>query len=43
MKQLQGKDLDTVELEPISLNLPCLKELGAQWLVEAAKYMSVNP
>ena len=43
MKQLQGKDLDTVELEPISLNLPCLKELGAQWLVEAAKYMSANP
>ena len=43
MKQLQGKDLETVELEPISLNLPCLKELGAQWLVEAAKYMSANP
>lgn len=43
MKQLQGKDLETVELEPISLDLPCLKELGAKWLVEAANYMSENP
>ena len=43
MKQLQGKSLETVELQPISLNLPCLKELGAKWLVEAASYMSENP
>ena len=35
--------LETAELQPISLNLPCLKELGAKWLVEAANYMSENP
>ena len=40
---MQGKNLDTVELQPIPLNLPCLKELGAKWLVEAANYMSENP
>ena len=40
---MQGKNLDTVELQPIPLNLPCLKELRAKWLVEAANYMSENP
>ena len=40
--QLQGK-LETVELEPISVDLLCLKELGAKWLVKAANYMSENP
>ena len=40
LKQLQGKSLETAELQPISLNLPFLKELGAKWLVEAANYMS---
>ena len=43
LKQLQGKNLDTVELQPIPLNLPCLKELRANWLVEAANYMDENP
>ena len=40
---MQSKNLDTVELQPIPLNLLCLKELGAKWLVEAANYMSENP
>ena len=32
-----------MELQPIFLNVPCLKELGTKWLVEAANYMSENP
>ena len=30
LKQLQEKDLETVELQPIFLNLSSLKELGAK-------------
>ena len=32
LKQLQEKDLDTVKLQPITLNLPCLKEIEERWL-----------
>ena len=34
------EDLDTVKLQPISLNLPWLKELEGRWLVEAVNYMN---
>ena len=44
MQQIQGRrDVGEVELNPIDLSLPCLKELGAQWLVEMAEYISDNP
>ena len=43
MDQLQGRDPVTTELEPISLGLPELRELGAKWLVQMAEYISANP
>ena len=44
MQQIQGRrDVGEVELSPIDLRLPCLKELGAQWLLEMAEYISNNP
>lgn len=43
IKQLEGKDLESTELEPISLDLAVLKELMAQWLVDMADYFAINP
>ena len=43
MKQLDGKENETVDLDPISLGLPILRELGAKWLVEMAEYFEENP
>lgn len=43
-KQMEGSaDLNTVELDPVDLSLPLLKEKGAQWLVESVDYLSENP
>ena len=42
-KQLQGKDVESVELEPINLCFPAVKELSTKWLVEMADYISDNP
>ena len=44
--QLEGRDMDdleTSELQPINLAMPVLKEVGAEWLVEMADYISDNP
>ena len=41
--QLEGNDIDSIELQPISLGLPHLKELGAKWLVEMAYFISEKP
>ena len=43
IKQLNGKDIETTELEPIGLNLATLRELMAKWLVEMANYIAENP
>ena len=46
MDQLEGRDIDdfeVVELQPINLGMPILKEIGAKWLVEMADYISDNP
>ena len=43
MQQLQGQDLDSTELEPISLNLPCLKLLSAKWIIAAVDHVADNP
>ena len=43
IKQFCGKDIDSVELQPIKLCLAELKVLGAKWLVEMAEYISDNP
>jgi len=35
--------LNQIELDPIDLGLPALKELGAQWLVKMVQYIEDNP
>ena len=42
-KQLQGNEIESVDLQPINLGLPVLKELGARWMVEMAEYFADNP
>ena len=43
-KQLTDEDnVETVELQPIKLNLPVLKEKGAKWLVDMFDYIAINP
>ena len=43
MKQLDGKEDEATEVQPINLGLPMLKELGAKWLVQMAEYFADNP
>ena len=43
MKQLDGKENEAVDLEPINLGLLMLKELGTKWLVEMAEHFEDNP
>ena len=43
IKQLEGKDVESTELEPISLELAVLKELMSHWLVKMADYFASNP
>ena len=42
-RQLQGKNVEEVELEAIDLPLPLLRELGAGWLVEMFQFIADNP
>jgi len=42
-KQFEGRDIESTDLQPISLSLPVLKELGAKWMVEMAEYFAENP
>ncbi len=43
-KQLQSQnDGGSVQLKPVDMGLPSLKELGAKWLVETADYIANNP
>ena len=35
--------MEDVELEPVDLSLPVLRELGAKWLVDMAAYIANNP
>ena len=39
VKQLEGQN-GLNEIIPVDLGLPCLKELGGQWLVEMKEYIS---
>lgn len=44
LQQLDGASyIENEELEPIDLFVPILRELGAKWLVEMAKYIANNP
>ena len=36
-------DPDDVDIDPICLSMPVLKELGAKWMVEMSEYISDNP
>ena len=35
--QLDGGDAESTELQPVGLNLPVLKVLGAKWLVQMSE------
>ena len=43
MKQLDGKDIEFAELQPIKLGMHVLKELGVKGMVEMAEYFGENP
>ena len=46
LTQLEGEDtsnMEALQLHPINLGLPELKEIGAKWLVDMASYISNNP
>ena len=43
MQQIHGQDVEEVELQPVDLSLPALRDLGGQWLVEMSEYSSDNP
>jgi len=46
LQQLEDNDyvpLIQIELDPIDLSLPVLKELRAEWIAEMAKYIEDNP
>ena len=43
MKQLDGKEDEATNIQPINLGLPMLKELGAKWLIQMAEYLADNP
>ena len=43
MQQQEGEDIETCELKPIDLSMSVVKEVGAKWLVEMAKYFEDNP
>ena len=43
MKQLDRREDEGTEIQPINLGLPMLKELGAKWLVQMSEYFADNP
>ena len=43
LAQLRRKDIEALQLKPISLDFPTLKEVGAKWLVDMATYICSNP
>lgn len=43
MKQLNGQDPDTFDIDPIDLRAAIVKERSSQWLVDLAQYMAENP
>ena len=43
MKQLDGRELDDLEdidIQPIDLSMPVMKEVSARWLVDMAEHIS---
>ena len=43
MKQLEGRDIETSQLEPIDLTMGVMKEVREKWLVEIAQLFAENP
>ena len=43
IEQVGEDDVDDIEINPVNLSMPVLKQVGAQWLVETAEYLSNNP
>ena len=43
MKQLEGREIESAELQPINLGMPVMKELDARWMVEMAAYLARTP
>ena len=46
MQQLEGKDvedLEGIEIQPIDLGMPVLKEVSAKWLVGMIEHITENP
>ena len=46
MKQLDGRDLEdlqSIDIQPINLSMPVMKEVSASWLVDMAAHISDNP
>ena len=43
IKQLDGQDPDTFDIDPIDLRSAVVKEKSAQWLVDLAHYLEENP
>ena len=42
-QQLEGQDMDIVDVEPIDLSMGMVKEIGAKWLVDMVNYIGDNP
>ena len=43
LSNCDDSDVQLTDLQPISLGLPVLKELGAKWMVEMSEYFAANP
>lgn len=43
MERIEEENVDAIDITPVKLQLPILKELGAKWLVRMAEYLSDNP
>ena len=42
-KRIEEEGVDAVEITPIKLEMPILKELGVKWLIKMAEYLADNP
>ena len=42
ISQLDGREMESTDLEPVNLGVLVLKELGAKWLVQMAEYFVDN-
>lgn len=43
LEQIEEEDVDAVDITPIKMGLPIMRELGAKWMVQMAEYLSDNP